>query len=457
MKKNRPVEVASFENLPSAPELEDAIVSSFLIEPNVRESFIDQLEADDFTKSQMKSVFLAIKNLDDEGVKIDLASVANRLREMGSLEAVGGTVGLSRMADQMGACSNIEYSVQILRQKSLLRRIMLASHEIAKAAGEPSVNADSVVAEAMDLLEKACGIITETAEMPMAEVVKKTVDMLLDMRVKGVTPGLQTGFPSFDRLTGGLMPKTSVILAGRPGQGKSQVALNLAVNVASASNPVGVFSLEMSSEEYSKRYLMMKTGISTVKMNRPSELTDYEVEYLKEARDDMKLAIQIDDTPSIPLAKLVSRARRMVRRNGIKLLIVDYLQLIEHSDPMLFNREQVVAAISKRLKQLSKELNIPVVALSQLSRQAERGGVIPPMLSDLRESGSLEQDADMVVFVHRPGGFMGDPMTELIVAKHRNGPPDKVSLFYDTSRLLFSEQIPQPPLSEDLPDPDLGW
>lgn len=450
MKKNSPVDMDGLKSLPSAPEVEDAVIGSFLVDPGVRESVIDKLEAEDFTNPQMKSVFLAIKNLDDEGVAIDLASVANRLREMGYPNAVGGIAGLSTMAAQMGACSNIEYSVQILRQKSLLRRVMLASLETIKDAGAPSVNADSLVAEALERLEKACGIITESAEVPMADVVRDTVDKLLDMREKGYTPGLQTGFPSFDQLTGGLMPKTSVILAGRPGQGKSQVALNLAVNVASSSNPVGVFSLEMGSEEYAKRYMMMKTGISTVKMNRPSELTDSEVELLKKERGQMRLAIQIDDTPSIPLAKLVSRARRMVRRNGIKLLIIDYLQLIEHRDPMLFNREQVVSAISKRLKQLSKELNIPVVTLSQLSRQAERGGG-PPMLSDLRESGSIEQDADMVVFVNRLNS-----MTELIVAKHRNGPLDKVTLFYDSTRLVYSEQMVAFP-DEDLPEIGISW
>lgn len=262
---------------------------------------------------------------------------------------------------------------------------------------------------------------------------------------------MQTGFPSFDRLTGGLLPKTSIILAGRPGQGKTQVALNLAVNVASSSNPVGVFTLEMGREEYAKRYLMMKTGISTVKLNKPSELTEIEVELLKRARDEMKLSIMIDDTPSIPLAKLVTRARRMVRRSGIKLLIIDYLQLIEHRDPLTTTREQVVAAISKRLKHLSKELNIPVVALSQLSRQAERGGGIPPMLSDLRESGSIEQDADMVVFVHRSVA-----QTELVVAKHRNGPPDRVTLFYDETHLIYSEQMDAVP-DEDLPEAEVRW
>ena len=450
MKKNSPVDMDGLKSLPSAPEVEDAVIGSCLVDPGVRESVIDKLEAEDFTNPQMKSVFLAIKNLDDEGVAIDLASVANRLREMGYPNAVGGIAGLSTMAAQMGACSNIEYSVQILRQKSLLRRVMLASLETIKDAGAPSVNADSLVAEALERLEKACGIITESAEVPMADVVRDTVDKLLDMREHGFSPGLQTGFPSFDRLTGGLMPKTSVILAGRPGQGKSQVALNLAVNVASSSNPVGVFSLEMGSEEYAKRYMMVKTGISTVRMNRPSELTDSEVELLKKVKWQMKLAIQIDDTPSIPLAKLVSRARRMVRRNGIKLLIIDYLQLIEHRDPMLFNREQVVSAISKRLKQLSKELNIPVVTLSQLSRQAERGGG-PPMLSDLRESGSIEQDADMVVFVNRLNS-----MTELIVAKHRNGPLDKVTLFYDSTRLVYSEQMVAFP-DEDLPEIGISW
>ena len=450
MKKKNPIDLESVENLPSAPELENAIVSAFLIDPEVRESEIDQLEAEDFTNPQMKSVFLAIKNLDAEGVPINLDSVANRLREMGALETVGGVVGLSNMSGQMASCANSEYFVKILRQKSLLRRVILASLENAQAAREPSVNADSLVAEAMERLEKACGIITESAEVPMADVVRNTVDKLLDMREHGFSPGLQTGFPSFDRLTGGLMPKTSVILAGRPGQGKSQVALNLAVNVASSSNPVGVFSLEMGSEEYAKRYMMMKTGISTVRMNRPSELTDSEVELLKKVKWQMKLAIQIDDTPSIPLAKLVSRARRMVRRNGVKLLIIDYLQLIEHRDPMLFNREQVVSAISKRLKQLSKELNIPVVTLSQLSRQAERGGG-PPMLSDLRESGSIEQDADMVVFVHRLSS-----KTDLVVAKHRNGPPDKVTLFHDATRLVYSEQMGAFP-DEDLPEIGMSW
>ena len=170
MKKNSPVDMDGLKSLPSAPEVEDAVIGSFLVDPGVRESVIDKLEAEDFTNPQMKSVFLAIKNLDDEGVAIDLASVANRLREMGYPNAVGGIAGLSTMAAQMGACSNIEYSVQILRQKSLLRRVMLASLETIKDAGAPSVNADSLVAEALERLEKACGIITESAEVPMAEM-----------------------------------------------------------------------------------------------------------------------------------------------------------------------------------------------------------------------------------------------------------------------------------------------
>ena len=439
-------------DLPALLDVENAVIGAMLIDFNAVEGFVDVLKDDDFTQKEARTVFVAIRLLQNADRPVNLTTVAAQLTEMKALEEAGGVFYLTEVTTDIGAGAQTEYYVQLLRQQALVRRIVTSCVTIIEDAKAASPDVEGFVGHAMSLMEDACVMETPTAATHIGAVLRECIAEMESIRKSGVIPGVPTGYPCLDRLLGGWKPGEFSIIAARPGVGKSLFALILSIRAAENNVPVAFFSLEMENADYGRRLLMLSTGISTTEMNRPDALTDERMRFLSEAAQVKgKLPIFLKDKSGLTLTELVYEAKRLVRRKHVGLIIVDYLQLINHKDPTLQTREQVVSAISRRLKTLAGELKVPVIALSQVSRQSLRNGTGKPDLSELRESGALEQDTDKVLFILRPesngaGTEYAGGDIELIVAKNRNGNSGTIKMKVNEKTLYFEDQ------ENDLPE-----
>lgn len=436
---------------PKLPDVEDAVIGSLLSDFGEAEKAIETLKDEDFTQPGRKAVFVAVRLLQEADRPVNLTTVIAQLTEMKALDEAGGLPCLAALSANIGSVSQVEYYVQLLRQQSLVRRVITSCVETIQDSQHVK-DVDGFVNAALSRMEDACRREGPSAAMPIGVVLDECIKEFEAIRQSGVIPGVPTGYPSLDSLLGGWKPGEYCIIAARPGVGKSLFALILAIHAAEKGVPVAFFSYEMKNIENAKRVLMLSTGISTTEMNNPNNLTDERMRFLKEAaKASSKLPIFLEDTFGLTLGNLVFSAKQLVRHRKVGLIVIDYLQLINHTDNTIQTREQVVSAISRRIKMLAGEMNVPVIALSQVSRQAVRNGTGVPDLSELRESGSLEQDTDKVLFIRRPEGsgagaeYAGGEV-DVIVAKNRHGSPGTVRMKVNSKTLCFEDP------AQDIPE-----
>ena len=434
---------------PQALDVEEAVLGAMLIEPSVVDSALEELTAGCFYDPRHKMIFEAMCHLVAEHSPVDLITVSAKLKAEGNLEAVGGAVVIARLSEKVGAAANMEFYLKILKQKTIQRDLITASYEILKDSYDDSVKVDDLIQNAQSKVFDAIQSNLKKEVQDIGSIINAAMTSISLMQSKEGPTGVRTGFASIDRITQGWQPSDLIILAARPSVGKTAFSLNLARNAAvQFHEPVAFFSLEMSSTQLAKRLMTSESGLSADKIKGGVKLENYEWDQLEyKLKNLISAPLYIDDTPSIPIMEFRSKAKLLVKSKGVKLIIVDYLQLMQGPPELRGMREQEVAAISRMLKATAKELDIPIIALSQLSRQAVQrtGGTGKPQLSDLRESGSIEQDADMVLFIHRPdmAGLGENPedkeFTQIIIAKHRNGETAEIPMRFKSERIQFME------------------
>lgn len=427
---------------PQALDLEEVVLGAMMIDKKGVDEVIDILSPDAFYKDSHRYIFEAIVKLFESSKPIDLLTVSSQLKMDGKLDLVGGDFYLISLTQRVSSSAHIEFHARIILQKFIQRSLIKISNEIIEDAYDETKDVFDLLDQAeAKLYEVTQGNIkksTETAQSLVIQAKKK----IEDISNKDGLSGIPSGFDKLDELTSGWQESDLIIVAARPGMGKTALTLSMARNIAVNQNiPVAFFSLEMSSIQLITRLISSETGLSSEKL-RTGKLEKHEWEQLNVKVKALESApLFIDDTPSLSIFDLRAKARRLSSQYGIKLLVVDYLQLMTAGGSQKGgNREQEISTISRNLKALAKELNIPVIALSQLSRAVEtRGGSKRPLLSDLRESGAIEQDADIVSFIYRPEYYKIDEwddeersptegQAEFIIAKHRNGGLDNIRL-----------------------------
>ena len=435
---------------PQALEVEEAVLGAMLIEPSSVDMALEELSPSCFYDPRHRMIYEAMSELVNEHTSVDIVTVSSKLREKGNLEAVGGPVALAGLSEKVGAAAHIEYYVKILKQKSIQRDLITASYEILRDSYDDSVKVDQLIDEAQS---KVYNAIQNNLKKDVQEVGSIINDAMKEVeknqKREGGLSGVPSGFPSLDRVTRGWQDSDLIILAARPSVGKTAFALNLARNAAvDHKMPVAVFSLEMSALQLVMRLMTTETGLPADKLKGGSKFDPWDWQQLETRIAALsKSPLYIDDTPSIPLMEFRTKVKRLVKSKGVRLVIVDYLQLMQGPVELRGLREQEVAAISRTLKATAKELSVPIIALSQLSRNAVQrtGGTGKPQLSDLRESGAIEQDADMVIFIHRPDYLglgetpEGKETTQIIIAKHRNGEVCDIDMLFKSDQVRFVE------------------
>jgi replicative DNA helicase len=452
---------------PQALELEEAVLGAMMIDKKGVDEVIDILQPGAFYKDAHKYIFEAIFQLFTDSQPVDLLTVSAQLRKSGKLEIAGGDYYLIQLTQKISSSAHIEFHSRIILQKFIQRSLIKISSEIIEDSYDEST-------DVFDLLDKAesklyditQGNIKRSSETAQSLVIqaKKRIE---EIAGKEGLSGVATGFDSLDKVTSGWQPSDLIIIAARPGMGKTAFVLSMARNVAiEYGHPVALFSLEMSSVQLITRLISSETGLSSEKL-RTGKLEKHEWEQLSiKVKNLEKAPLFIDDTPSLSIFDLRAKSRRLASQHGIKLIIVDYLQLMTaggNNGKGSGNREQEISTISRNLKALAKELGVPVIALSQLSRAVEtRPGHKRPLLSDLRESGAIEQDADIVSFIYRPEYYKLDEwddegnsptqgQAEFIIAKHRNGSLENVKLKFIGSLGKFENLETYSGTFDDLP------
>jgi len=437
---------------PQAIPLEEAVLGALMLDKEALVVVLDILQPESFYLDGHQLIYRAMLRLFERSQPVDLLTVNEELKKSGELEAAGGPHYLVELTDKVASSANIEYHARLIAQKHIQRELIRVSTSIIRNAYEDTTDVFDLLDEAEQGLFSIAQQNMSRSYESMGSLASKLQKQLeeLKKREDGLT-GVPTGFTDLDRLTSGWQPSDLIIVAARPGMGKTSFTLSLAKNAAAEfSKGVAVFSLEMSSLQLVQRLVSMEAEISGSKM-RNGQLEEYEWEQLHAAIERLSDApIYIDDTPGINIFEIRAKCRRLKMQHDIQLIIIDYLQLMSGGpDNQRGNREQEISAISRALKGLAKELNVPVIALSQLSRAVEvRGGTKRPQLSDLRESGAIEQDADIVSFIYRPEYYQiledeeGQSLkgvAEIIIAKHRNGALDTVKLRFIDKFARFSD------------------
>ena len=422
--------------LPHDDQSERAVLGALMIEPSIVDFVLNILKPSDFFNSKHRIIYEGIVDLSEKGEIPDLLVIKNHLESKGKLEQVGGASYLGLVVNEACPPNIIETVARQLKEKAIARElIQVAQNIIQKAKKYKDVN--ELVEEAEAQIFKLNEERAVTHYYEIKDVVKETLNIINELSKKEtIITGIPSGFYDLDRLTTGFHPGDMIIIAARPAMGKTAFSLSIIHNVSVVEKiPSAFFSLEMSKEQIVMRLLSLETRIPLKKI-RSGFLGQDELEKIADIASSISLApIFIDDTASLSILDLRAKARRLKREKDIQLIIVDYLQLMR-SHRRTENRQQEVAEISRGLKALAKELNVPVIALAQLSRQAEMRADKKPQLADLRESGSIEQDADLVMFIHRPEYYKKNPtpeeegLAEIIIAKQRNGPTGTVNLAF---------------------------
>jgi replicative DNA helicase len=451
--KNRlnPVNLDFGKVPPQALDMEEAVLGALMLEKNAVYEVIDIVSPESFYVDSNKKIFQAILSLVSTDKPVDLLTVTDQLRKNEELDEVGGSIYITQLTTRVASAAHIEFHARIVAQKHIQRELIRVASEIQNRAFDESIDVN-------DLLDFSEGELFEIAQGNIKKqtsrintVIKEAIQQIEEAgKREDSLSGVPSGFTRLDRMTSGWQPSDLVIVAARPSMGKTAFVLSMTRNMAvDHKRGVAIFSLEMSSVQLVNRLIVGETGISSEKI-RNGNLEDYEWQMLEHKIKNLEDApIYIDDTPGISIFELRAKVRRLMRQAEISIVIIDYLQLMTGTPETRGNREQEVSTISRSLKGLAKEMNVPVIALSQLNRSVEvRAGDKRPQLSDLRESGAIEQDADMVTFIHRPEkyGLLEDEegnslqgLAYIILAKHRNGAIGDVLLRFKAEQAKFCD------------------
>jgi replicative DNA helicase len=432
---------------PQSLEAEQAVLGAMLLDKDAIGRAIEVLTADCFYREAHRKVFDAVAALYERGMTADLIGVGEELRARGHLEAIGGRAFLSNLQDQVATAAHVEHHCRLVMDKHVMRELIHAGTEIVRRSYEGAASSGELIDTAEQMI---FGINDPRMKRGFASIrsllpgVIRTLEIAHD--TKSAITGVPTGFTDLDRLTAGFQRSDLIIVAGRPAMGKTSFALNVAESAACEMRiPVGIFSLEMSRDQLVQRFLASSSRIPSHRF-RTGFINDDEWQNLIQAAGMLTEApIFIDDTPAASIMEIRAKSRRLKSEQNVGLIIVDYLQLARGFSESE-NRQQEISSISRSLKALAKEINTPVVALSQLSRAVEGRDEKRPVLADLRESGAIEQDADVVLFVFRPEVYEKDEkkrrdlqgQAEIIIGKHRNGPTGTVKLFFHNELTRFS-------------------
>lgn len=446
---------------PQAIDAEVSVISSMLQSSEAASVAVELLDDSCFYKDAHKKIFMSALALYQRLEPVDILTVKNELEKRGHLEAIGGAYYLAELVERVPSAANVEYHCRIVLDKALLRKLINVSNEIQQECYEAGQDAIDII----DMAEQKIFALSESHARQdythISPILHKTLEKIEQFgKMQGKVTGVPTGFHKLDDKLSGLQDADLIVLAARPSMGKTALALNIARNAAASGVPVVIFSLEMAGYQLVMRMLSSEARIDSHRV-RIGKLTESEWERLGRYVGQLaEYPIYVDDTPGISVLELRSKARRLKAEHNIGLIVVDYLQLMRLAS-RVESRQIEIAMISQTLKNLAKELEIPVLALSQLSRAVEsRGGDGRPVLSDLRESGAIEQDADVVMFINRPGAYGREVEPELankaeiIVAKQRNGPTGEIDLVFLSEFVLFAnveeyhEEVPV--LSDDL-------
>lgn len=425
---------------PQAVDFEEAVLGALMLEKNAVNDVIDVLNPDSFYKDSHQKIYSVIHHLFGHSQPIDILTVTQELRNRGELEYVGGAYYISQLTNRIASAANVEHHARIISQKFIQRELIRISSETIKLAYDETT-------DVFDLLDKAESSLFQVAEGNLSKSYEK-IDKVMQQAIEEIenaqdhedgVSGVPTGFTALDRVTSGWQKSDMIVIAARPGMGKTAFVVSMARNAAVQFNQaVAIFSLEMSSVQLVNRLISGETEIPAEKL-RKGNLERHEYEQLHARIGKLSEApFFIDDTPALSVFEFRAKCRRLKAQHDVKLIIIDYLQLMTGGGEGKGNREQEISFISRSIKTVAKELEVPIIALSQLSRSVEtRGGDKKPMLSDLRESGAIEQDADIVSFIYRPeyydittdeDGNSVEGIGEFIIAKHRNGSLETIQL-----------------------------
>lgn len=434
---------------PQATELEEAVLGALMLEGDSITSVQEFLTGDAFYTESHRTVYRAIEELSMENKPIDLLTVTEKLKHRKKLKEIGGASFLAQLTQKVASAMNVEFHATIIAQKYVQRELIRASTEIQRRSYDESTDVSDLIDYAESEIFKVSEGHIKRDVLPAKYILDKAMKAIEEAHAQGGTMnGVPSGFTKLDQLTMGWQPSDLIIVAARPSMGKTAFVLSMARNMAiEHDQAVAFFSLEMSSTQLMMRLIVAESGLASNDV-RSGKLTKEQWIHLEQSTRPLADAkIFIDDTPALSIYELRSKARRLKAQHDIKILIIDYLQLMTGNIDSRGNREQEVASISRALKSIAKELGVPVIALSQLNRSIEsRSGLKRPQLSDLRESGAIEQDADIVAFIHRPeyfgltqdeNGLSTAGMAEVIVAKHRNGATDTVKLRFRKEQARF--------------------
>lgn len=421
---------------PNDVESEQAVIGSMLTDKEAVSAAIEVLKPEDFYREDNRTIFEAILNLYGRSEPIDIITLKSELSSMGKFEAVGGLEYIAELPDKVPTTANVEQYIKIVEEKSVLRNLIKTANEIITLGYDQTQEVDGIIDGAEKKIFEVMQKKNQKGYTPIKDILVETFTELEQLyNQKQRITGIPTGFSDLDFRTSGLHNSDLILVAARPAMGKSTFALNIATNAAvRAKVPVAIFSLEMSKEQMTSRILCSEAMVDSNKV-RTGKIDDEEWSKLAAASGELSEAnIYIDDTPGISIMEIRAKCRKMKIEKNIGLVVIDYLQLVQGSGKRGGSREQEIAEISRSLKILAKEINVPVIALSQLSRAPEQRPDHRPMLSDLRESGSIEQDADIVMFLYRDDYYNEDSekknIAEVILAKHRAGSTGTVELLW---------------------------
>lgn len=435
---------------PQAIDVEEAVLGALMLERDAYVTVADIIDTPSFYKEEHQKIFDAIKHLSTHEKPVDLLMVTQQLKDQGQLDAVGGPLYITQLTSRVASAAHIEFHARIIAQKYIQRELIRVSSEIQTKSYDDNIDVDDLIDFSETALFKVAEGNIKKETMPIKPLLKEAA-MLIEQASKredGLS-GVPSGFTALDRITSGWQKTDLVIIAARPAMGKTAFVLSMARNMAvEHKKPVGVFSLEMSSVQLVNRLISAETELGSEKIKN-GRLMDWEWEHFNRKLNVLEEApMFIDDTPALSIFEFRAKCRRLKMQHDIGVVIVDYLQLMTAGDMGRGNREQEVSMISRSLKAIAKELDIPILALSQLNRSVESREGKRPQLSDLRESGAIEQDADLVLFIHRPEyyGITEDEngnsligVAEIIVAKHRNGSVGDVQLAFKKQQVKFCD------------------
>ena len=447
---------------PQAPEVEEAVLGALMLERDTYHNVASIIKAESFYKEEHQKIFKVIQQLVSNGKPVDLLMVTQELKNRQELDEVGGPIYITQLTSRVASAAHIEFHARIIAQKYIQRELIRISTEIQVKSYDDSLELDDLIDYAESSLFKVTEGNISKESQPIKPLLRQAIDQIEENAKKpdGLS-GIASGFYKLDKITSGWQNTDLMIIAARPAMGKTAFVLSMARNMAVLKQvPVAVFSLEMSSMQLVLRLIAAETELGSEKI-KSGKLEEWEWELFNRRIKNLENApLYIDDTPALSIFEFRAKCRRLKMQHNIGIVIVDYLQLMTAGTDVKGNREQEVSTISRNLKAIAKEINIPIIALSQLNRSVESREGKRPQLSDLRESGAIEQDADMVMFIHRPEayGITQDTdgnsligLAEIIIAKHRNGAIGDVQLAFKASLAKFTnlEEISSGTMPDD--------